>query len=331
MRFLNDHEITDCLKETFEWPLGNSADGTVCPVVLLGHALENDVDKIEKLLGFNLMARGNLVKQIDTQIIARDVGHWNHPVNQIGLQRLVNELGFEYRDSHTACNDAAMTTIAAIQLVLDKTHKGITQPKSLQMIIDQTEIDSQKHSWNYGSPKFCFRCGARDHTRENSIKGGACRVRVHCDHCAIKRPESQYGHRSEVCVMKAFETSNSSRPNPKRRHGRMINMPQADVSVQQSNVPSTIRPIQEVSNANSGLVTYMSELPVVSQSLTSPTTVSPVPVWNLAPTRSWANVARLPPSGVTPVQPTRNIFIARHVNCRKEQSTNKVVLSEKKK
>ncbi|KAF1969974.1 hypothetical protein BU23DRAFT_512196, partial [Bimuria novae-zelandiae CBS 107.79] len=151
-RFLNDIEIVNFLKGAFEWPLNkDKKDGCVCPIVLLGHALDNDIDKMKKLLNFNAELRGNLVKQIDTQVIAKDVGHWDHPVNQIGLQRLVNNMGFEYRDSHTASNDAAMTTIAAIQLVLDDRYKDPKQLKKLQEVIDETEYRSSKHDWDHGS------------------------------------------------------------------------------------------------------------------------------------------------------------------------------------
>ncbi|KAF2438182.1 hypothetical protein P171DRAFT_372528, partial [Karstenula rhodostoma CBS 690.94] len=148
-RFLDDTEVIQFLKSTFEWPLDKDTDdGRVCPVVLLGHAVENDVEKLEKLLQFT--AR-NIVKQIDTQVIARDVGHWNHPANQIGLQRLVGDMGFAFRDPHTASNDAAYTTISAIQLIIDDQFKGAVQPCTLQSVINDLERNSEYHLWDHGS------------------------------------------------------------------------------------------------------------------------------------------------------------------------------------
>lgn len=174
--------------------------------------------KIDKVLSFNAHKRGNLVKEIDTQVIARDTGHWKHPVNQIGLQRLVNEMGFEYKNAHTASNDAAMTTISAIQLVLESSQKTNLHSKTLQDIVDQTAVNSKSHEWSHGSGLFCLRCGGRNHFQDQAIGGGRCRERVYCKHCAADRPGREWGHRGAACVMKAFETSNSSRPNLKKRN-----------------------------------------------------------------------------------------------------------------
>lgn len=296
MRFLDDREIIDCLKDTFEWPLGNVDDGVVRPVVLLGHALDNDVEKIEKYLGFDLMAKGNLVKQIDTQVIARNVGHWNHPNNQIGLTRLVNNLDFTYRDGHTASNDAAMTTICAIQLVLSNKYKGAGQPRSLQNVVDQTERDSQSHDWSHGSKLFCFRCGSRAHM-VNRAPNGYCQARVRCTRCAIERPNSQWGHRSETCVMTMFETSNSSRPNPNRRRGRQPPASQTNVSAQNSTIPTASTPIQT---------------PPIGRGTQS--TQPP------APTSSWAIIAARPaPDAMGPTRSSRGRLVVRPASLRPQQ------------
>ncbi|KAJ4349529.1 uncharacterized protein N0V89_008145 [Didymosphaeria variabile] len=217
-RFLNDREMVECLTSIFEWTINPSAnDGRVCPVVLLGHAVDNDVEKIQKLLHFDPRT---VVKQIDTQVIARDVGHWNHRVNQIGLQRLVGDMGFAFRDAHTASNDAAYTTIAAVQLILNPSHKSISQPCTLQKVVDAAELRSQREYWTHGSDKYCFRCGSRKHFVETGGKNGArCSQDVFCEFCYENRYEAgaHHGHRTEACVMKAFETSNSSRQGRRKR------------------------------------------------------------------------------------------------------------------
>ncbi|KAL5446972.1 hypothetical protein PMIN06_007596 [Paraphaeosphaeria minitans] len=214
-RFLTDDEMVNFLTSAFEWPLDADAeDGRVCPVVLLGHALQNDVGKVEKLLGFT--AR-NVVREVDTQAIARQVGHWNHPSNDIGLQRLVGNMGFAFRDPHTASNDAAYTTISAIQLIIDAAFKGTGHPRTLQSVIDNLERMSKYHVWSHGEEKYCFRCGHHGHCEHNGgPNGGRCLKRVYCDWCFEHHPKAHRGHRTAVCVMKAFESSNSSRPG--RRH-----------------------------------------------------------------------------------------------------------------
>lgn len=128
-------------------------------------------------------------------------------------------MGFEHRDAHTASNDAAMTIIAAVQLILGEAYKGTKQPYSLQDVVDGLEFESQGHIWTHGSDKFCFRCGSRGHMAETGgLDGGYCRQKVFCEHCYEKRPGemSHLGHRTEACVMKAYETSNSSRPRAAR-------------------------------------------------------------------------------------------------------------------
>lgn len=202
------------LTSVFEWPFDpDTKDGRVCPIVLLGHAIDNDVVKVERLLGFT--AR-NIVKQVDTQAIARQVGHWDHPHNQIGLQRLVGNMGFEFRDPHTASNDAAYTTISAIQLIIDPTFKGAAQPRALQSVINDLEQNSKHHFWLHGQEKYCFRCGSRGHFEKDERNGRRCLLPVTCAWCLKKNSKAHRGHRTAVCVMKAFESSNSSRPG--RRH-----------------------------------------------------------------------------------------------------------------
>lgn len=296
MRFLDDREVTACLQEIFEWPLDNTIDGRVCPIVLLGHALDNDVEKMQKLLDFDPLAKGNLVKQIDTQVIARDVGHWNHPVNQIGLQRLVMEMGFAYRDSHTASNDAAMTLIAAMQLVLDAEFKDPSRSKPLQDVIDEVEKKSRSHNWHHGSPLFCFRCGSRSHTKERAAKGGPCRAKVQCEHCKDVRPDSQFGHRSEACVMKAFETSNSSRPNPKRHRKRGSTISSAVQSAHRTTTSTEPESTRETQDISSEIKTDMATLSIDN----SPKVPSEVRARTTpAPANSWATIAARTPSAKT--------------------------------
>lgn len=218
-RFLDDEDVISFLSSSFEWPVSlPEYAGYICPVVILGYALGNDTQKIQKLLNWSPRTKGNLVRELDTQLIAREVGHWSHPSNEIGLQRLVGNMGFEYRDAHTASNDAAMTTIAALQLILDGRHKGPNQPYPLQDVVDNIEIMSQGQEWFWGQEQYCSKCGTHDHMLEDRGDGRPCRALVTCDWCRVNCPNSQRGHRTEVCVMKAFETSNSSRPGRRNRN-----------------------------------------------------------------------------------------------------------------
>ncbi|KAF9729599.1 hypothetical protein PMIN02_005416 [Paraphaeosphaeria minitans] len=205
-RFLSSQQAYNALEEFFAV---RTSDGQgLCPVIILGHALGNDTNKLKKLIGFNPNRLGNVVKEIDTQQIVRDLGFWTAR-DQIGLQRIVNTLGFQYRDAHTASNDAAMTMIAAVLLVLPE--NGYSEEKELQEVIDGIEQLSQSNDWTHGSDKYCRRCHARDHFFETGgYRGGRCKVPVHCDHCEeAGRHRASMGHFTEDCISFALENGNT--------------------------------------------------------------------------------------------------------------------------
>jgi hypothetical protein len=108
------------LEETFQWPVDKqNPELGFCPVVVLGHALHGDMAMLKSTLGFDAIALGTVVKIIDTQNLAKECEYApSGNGNQIGLGNLVAKCSFEYRDPHTASNDAAMTLISAVQMLL---------------------------------------------------------------------------------------------------------------------------------------------------------------------------------------------------------------------
>jgi hypothetical protein len=117
-RFLTRGETQGCLNDAFGWLLDSTKPELgYCPVILLGHALGGDLDKLQNTLGWSPQSLGNIVKVVDTQQLVRDVGWWDKR-DQIGLPAIVARCNFTYRNAHTASNDAAMTTISAITMVL---------------------------------------------------------------------------------------------------------------------------------------------------------------------------------------------------------------------
>lgn len=213
-RFLSSKEARTALEEFFAV---RTEDGqSICPVIILGHALSGDTDKLWNLLKFNPNRLGNVVRQIDTQQIVRDMGYWTER-NEVGLQKIVSNLGFEYRDAHTASNDAAMTLIAAVLLVLPR--YGFGHDKKLQEVVDQIERLSQDDEWVHGSDKYCQRCHSRDHFLENGgHDGGRCKAFVYCHHCeaAGRGPSIARTHMTEDCISFALENGNSKKARLKR-------------------------------------------------------------------------------------------------------------------
>jgi hypothetical protein len=190
------------LKEMFQWPVDpRSLELGYCPVVVMGHALSGDMAMLVRTLGFDAMALGTVVKVIDTQHLAKECAYGAYGGNMIGLRGLVEKCGFAYRDAHTASNDAAMTLIAAVQMVLPSKLK----PKgdALQQTINTIEIASQMQKWAWVSDRYCLRCGKYGHVKDN-YRGKRCYAKVKCTHCASsqveKRKQAAGTHLTERCI-----------------------------------------------------------------------------------------------------------------------------------
>ncbi|KAJ4336832.1 hypothetical protein N0V95_008498 [Ascochyta clinopodiicola] len=211
-RFLTFPEAKDMLTECFSWAISNeNPELGTCPIVVLGHALHNDLPKLLPLVGFDYLKSGNVVKQIDTQDLARSTGYWSgHSGQPVGLKNLVkNIVRFEYRDEHTACNDIGMTVVAAVQMVLPAQFKT-AQNKSLQEVVDHIEQTSKKTKWSHGSSTYCLRCNKRGHLKKH------CRASIKpCKHCTNSGVESRQsaarGHESHKCLSHAKDAAKAAR------------------------------------------------------------------------------------------------------------------------
>ncbi|KAI4628008.1 hypothetical protein J4E80_002144 [Alternaria sp. BMP 0032] len=207
-RFLTKSEAKEMLTAMFQWPVDDTdASKGFCPVVVMGHALSGDMSMLNSTLGFNAMALGTVVKVIDTQYLAKECKYDSWGGNKIGLSTLVGMCGFSYRDAHTAGNDAAMTLIAAVQMVLPSDFKP-ADGRHLQEVVDNIELLSQQQQWGWGSDLFCLRCGKYGHTKRN-YQGKICYAKVKCDHCASsqsdKRKQAKGTHMTERCISYAMK------------------------------------------------------------------------------------------------------------------------------
>jgi hypothetical protein len=180
------------LDSIFRWPIDPASPSLgSCPVVVVGHSLKDDFLMLSRTLSVNLAVFDTVVKIIDTQHLCRETGSVVSR-NLTSLSTLVSQSGFAYRDAHTACNDAAMTLICAVQMVLPPHLKNsVASPdRSLQDIVDGIEVGSKTQEWYWGSPNYCIRCGSRNHTHSKST-GHRCKVKVKCEHCAASSKESR--------------------------------------------------------------------------------------------------------------------------------------------
>lgn len=178
------------------------------PVILLGQDIGHDKTNLkDKDLRFDLKSLGTVVREIDTQHLAREVGLWpavgDNPRNQIGLDVLVKRLEFLHTDPHTALNDAARTLESAIQLVLTGHKCKMTARLSMQQVANTIETHSRiSYATIGGCSDYCWRCGGRDHMKPN------CKVHaseLRCDYCASNgyTPSLDEAHISEHCIHEA--------------------------------------------------------------------------------------------------------------------------------
>ncbi|OAL44671.1 hypothetical protein IQ07DRAFT_648888 [Pyrenochaeta sp. DS3sAY3a] len=185
-RFVTFAEARAILPSIFAQPIGSPDSSSAAlhapnrPIVLIGHATHHDSEHCRAGLGYDWTQHGTIVKSIDTQPLAKATRTWISPDKQrvdIGLARLTKILGFEHRDAHTACNDAARTVLSAVQMVLPRACRT-GQSCSMQAValrVEQFSRDAFASSW--GTRWCCTRCGGRDHNRS------ACTVSVHCRAC----------------------------------------------------------------------------------------------------------------------------------------------------
>ncbi|KAG9193543.1 hypothetical protein G6011_03578 [Alternaria panax] len=193
-RFATKIQAKDFLTSCLSWPIEqNKKDGAKCPVIFLGHAVKNELQTLQHELGINPTVTDNVVAIIDTQKIAKEQGvhirgEW------ISLADLMQNIDAEFRDGHTAGNDAAYTIIGALQMVMDGfqtcTHR------TLQRVVDDVVSYSKEVvPEEVGVAKYCTRCASNSHNQPQ------CRGSIKkCDRCltAGKIPASNT-HITKLC------------------------------------------------------------------------------------------------------------------------------------
>ncbi|KAL1801268.1 hypothetical protein ACET3X_001610 [Alternaria dauci] len=117
-KFVTLEEAKQIIINTFVRPRksGNGID--LQPIILIGHAIENEFDHIQRAFGVDLLSYGTIVKVIDTQIMARELDIKGPRGPAIGLKDLLAHFNIQISNLHTAGNDGAATLMAAVLLAL---------------------------------------------------------------------------------------------------------------------------------------------------------------------------------------------------------------------
>jgi len=165
-RFATKEDAKEFLIETLAWPVDeDNEDGAKCPVIFLGHSVKNDLRMLQEELGIDPKFDSNVVAIIDTQKIANEQGirrKGQQKGQQIALKSLIQHFGVEFRDGHTAGNDAAYTIISAVQMVL-KNSLPTDPTRSLQDVVDGVAKDSKGAVVAFGVPRWCTECKVASH------------------------------------------------------------------------------------------------------------------------------------------------------------------------
>ena len=184
-RFTTFKELRVILKHLFNKEIETNdpaLKGCKCPIVLVGHALKHDEENARKEgLKYDFADNSTIVAKVDTQPLAREVKVWIPPpgmsTNEIGLRVLIEKLGFQHLDDHTACNVAARTMMCAIHMILPE-NLQLSKNPSMQVVSNRVEALSKESSpAPYGTSLCCTRCGWRDHSIDE------CQADVTCAAC----------------------------------------------------------------------------------------------------------------------------------------------------
>ncbi|KAH9876623.1 hypothetical protein J1614_003755 [Plenodomus biglobosus] len=201
-RFVSFAEARGILDSLFNQPIVSDEpelQGCKKPVILIGHAISHDrLNCKNHRLDYDWFKHGTIVGEIDTQPLAKATGTWFDfaaPNNEVGLEKLTRTLGFEHEDPHTACNDAARTVIAAIQMALPEENREGRDKDMQTVALSIEKLSKQTLGPTWGSAVYCTRCGGRDHEDK---EGKRCDVPVHCKACAqhdgVQNKENDSGY-----------------------------------------------------------------------------------------------------------------------------------------
>jgi hypothetical protein len=181
-KFVTMEEAKQVLINTFVRP---NATGALQPVVLIGHAVENEFEHLQQAFGIDLRSYGTIVKVIDTQQMASEAGIIGPKGPYIGLRDLLAYFNIHIDNLHTAGNDAASTLMAAVLLALKDSiyppGKGkppkIVHDRNIQDVVERVmKIGKDTPAPTWGLELFCTRCDRDNHTRAKCVAKVCCSI-----------------------------------------------------------------------------------------------------------------------------------------------------------
>ena len=179
--------------------------GNLRPVILIGHAVDNDVQMIKERFDLDIDQLGVVVATVDTQELAIEA-NLCHPSRKIRLAKLLEKFGITEKYLHNAGNDIVCTMLIALVMQLHVV--GFEHGKAYaDLKADQVPRSSP------GNPVFCIRCDSTKHL------ASSCRMKAHCTICASHPVHFKDAgtHQEEKCLQAVKNAAIGSDETLRRR------------------------------------------------------------------------------------------------------------------
>lgn len=192
-KFVAMEEVKQVLINTFARPREYGDGSDLQPIILVGHAVENEFEHVQRAFGIDLLSYGTIVKVIDTQLIAQELGIKAPRGPLIGLKDLLAHSNMVIPNLHTAGNEAAATFMAAVLLTLKPWMypdisgplSAVVQGRSMSDVV--TGVMGMGKSLSplpWGELVYCIRCDHKSHIAKYCHTALICQI---CSNSGVKK------------------------------------------------------------------------------------------------------------------------------------------------
>lgn len=207
--FVEEDEAKQALTDTF---IRYDAHGELRPVVLCGHAIENDVEMLRNSFGVDLDAWGVFVLFLDTQVMAQEFGMEARRL--MSLKSILAQYCVEEKYLHNAGNDVAQTMVAMSLLAGEfATKRGRYRSENQTDMKNVKALLQNRTTLGWGIALFCTNCDSTEHLV------GQCPNAYHCTRCAYNAHWQHRAHTHPLgkCVRPAIPCQSCIESNDKKR------------------------------------------------------------------------------------------------------------------
>lgn len=192
--FVNTIEAKMALQDIFAQ---SDEEKHIRPVILLGHAVDNDIDILREKFDFDLAAFGTVMMVLDTQVMATELGLMGG--KKMSLKHVLEQYSIEEPFLHNAGNDAAQTVVAAALLAIEHaTCKGRYDGNNQVAVNDLKSRTTKDAYLCWGDWTFCTSCESAHHLVSSCPKKFWC---SRCNNAPGRVGIPQGHHPTEKCPL----------------------------------------------------------------------------------------------------------------------------------